>query len=1232
VRLQGSLDIDALRHSLENLTTKYRTLRKIPAISSRDALQIQDFSSLPMEARERQARAYLQREAEHPPSENEPLIRVAVAFLSASESALLISLHPSLCHTGILAGRVTMELSVLYSSLVGNTDSAAPNSWAAQLEPPDLSQPSANGNSSRSKRYPNDAAGVLELPSDYPRSSQTGGILAREIRTLPEALWASVRNFSRAEDAAPFATLFSAFVALLSRYSRQKQFFVGASSGSSALAPLRVDVADDPSFRELFQRLRHLDAADLPASLPLLQVAFVLEPMEREAVRFTGLTASEYELEARSIGLDLILRLDEPSPGALITADYDAALFDPETIQRFLDHYENLLAGAIRDPACLVSRLAVLTEQERHRLLYQWNATSREYPGDIALPQLIEAQVEKTPDAVAVQFAGSSKEERLTYAELNARANQLAAHLRSLGVTINTLVGVCLERSIDLLIAPLAILKAGGAYLPLDPDHPDDHIGPIVENARLEILIGRRQLASRLPNFSGKLVLVDWDALAHYPKTNHPVPVSGDDLAYVIYTSGSTGQPKGVMIPRRALNNLLWSMRDWFQFGPRDVVLALTTIAFDIAGVDVWLPLLVGARMLMVERETATHPHLVQEIIRREGVTFMQCTPSVWKMLIDSEWPGRADLQAVCTGEAMPKDLASKLFPRVGRLWNMYGPTETTIWSTGYRFSAPDEPVLIGRPVANTQIYILDQHLAPTPIGVPGELYIGGDGLARGYLHKPDLTAGRFVADPFSQVPDARLYKTGDLARYRSDGNIECLGRNDDQIKLRGYRIEPEEIRAAITLHPAIRDAIAILGTSATGESRIVAYLISQTSDVPEVGELRSFLRHRLPEYMIPATFTFLDSFPLNSNGKIDRRALPPPKTALPEINPAEAPADPIEKRLQGIFCSVLGLNSIGVNDDFFDLGGHSLTAAQLFREINFCFNLDLPLATLFQAPTVRSLAVLIRDAGAGQMNAPIVRIHPNGSQPPIYCIGAADGEVIVFRGLAQQLGLDQPLYGLQPFRLLPSCPTVKQLAAAYIEELRTSGESRPFCLLGYSLGGTIAIEMARQLQRHGSGPLLVMLIDASYPAGCRANEPLEQRLQRYRFLWNRVVNRGGWSHFLERLRYGSARIAHRASSTVGIPFPSSQGDVSNLQQLASESYRIKSYRGAVHLFRAESQPEFLTGGVDLGWSGVLSNLAIDHVPGDHGTMNTGINLKILARKIQQCLRQAAPSERRPLV
>ncbi len=1236
LRLQGSLNLAALRNSVESLIDSYQSHWNVPGearaatdhvLPSYDVLPISDFTALPVDTQESEVRRYIHEHAGRSVDlKGGPLLSVALVRLSASENILLLSMQRSLCGAGVLMSTLIGDLAAKYNTQIGSQSSFLP-----------ASVPMSNS----------------------PRSSSAGGVVGRESHMLPAILMASVREFSRAESVTPFTTLFAAFAAVLSRHSGQQQFLVGTSasnleypakqapSGFSNMRPLRADLSSDPSFRELLLRVRlssleggaHLEAApagdaaadnpvpftwhaeagrkrDLP-DLRLFQVALILEKPAWEAVHFSGLDVSVYELEARSGGLELVLHLEEHSEGLLMTADYDAALFDPGTIQRFLDHFEILLASAIADPRVSVSRLPILAEPERRQLLEEWNSTAQEYPGGVPLQQLVEAQVERTPDAVAVVFAtASTSEQRLTYAQLNVRANRLAAHLRSLGVTKNTLVGVCLERSIDLLIAPLAIFKAGGAYLPLDPDHPDDHLAPIVENAQLEILIGRPELADRLSGFSGKLVLLDWDALEQYPDANQPVDNSDTDLAYVIYTSGSTGQPKGVMIPRRALTNVLSCVQDWFHFGPQDVLLALTTIAFDIAGVDIWLPFLVGARMLVVERAAGLDEQLLQDIIRREGVTFLQCTPAIWKLLLESGWQGKADLQAVCTGEAMPKDLAHKLAPRVACLWNMYGPTETTIWSLGYKFSSPEDPILIGKPVANTQVYILDEHLAPTPIGVPGELYIGGHGLASGYLSNPAMTDARFVANPFSQQSGARLYRTGDLARYRSDGNIECLGRNDDQIKLRGFRIEPEEIRAAILRHTAIRDAIAVLQTSATGDDRIVAYLISRAGDPPDSDELRGFLRRKLPDYMIPASFVFLDAFPLNTNGKLDRKALPKPKVSAPGSMDAE-PADPIEERLRSIFRSVLGLSEIGVNDDFFDLGGHSLTAAHLFREINAAFNLDLPLATLFHAPTVRRLAALIRDSGVEQMSAPIVEIQPRGSQPALYCIGAVNGEVIVFRRLALELGPDQPIFGLQPFRLLGPAPTVQQIAAAYIEELRIAGHSQPFCLLGYSFGGLVAVEMARQLQHAGVVPPRVVLIDAAYPVGCKQHESWPQKIQRYRYVLRQGV-------LLQRVKQGLTRATLQASSAVGVALPSGARDVEAVQNLAAESYRIKSYSGRVYLFRAESQVEFLDGGISLGWSRALSDLVVDEVPGDHGTINTGDNLKILARKLKAWLKDSS--------
>ena len=1248
LRLRGPLNLAALRASVESVIARYQAVGSVPGEiqdTPGRVLPLEDLSDSPIDDQEGEARRYIQQYADSLLDlEGGARIHAALVRLSAVENILLIGMHRSLCGAGVLLSTVIAELSSHYNTHVDGGSSPLP-------------APAANGRLGAWKPRLNDTHEVLEPPPNGARSSSSSsfknGVVGRESHMLPEALSATLREFSEVESVTPFTTLFAAFAALLSRHSGQQQFLVGvstsnleypadpASSRFAALLPLRADLSGDPSFREFLQRARRstLEAGaqasrpdGAPSQFDFLQVALILEQQAWETVHFSGLAVSAYDVDVRSTGLQLVLHFEEHLAGLLMTADYDAALFDPDTIQRFLDHYEILLAGAISDPESSVSRLPLLGEPERQQLLNVWNAAAvREYPSDVALPQLVEAQVERTPDAVAVVFAeATSSQQQLTYAELNARANRLAAHLRSLGVTRNTLVGVCLERSIDLLIAPLAILKAGGAYLPLDPDHPDDHIGPIVENARLGILIGRPELAARLPKFDGKLVFLDWEALQQYPDVNHPVAVSERDLAYVIYTSGSTGQPKGVMIPRRALNNLLFSVRDWFRFGPRDVLLALTTIAFDIAGVDVWLPLLVGARMLMVARKTVMDADLLQDTIRREGVTFLQCTPAIWKLLVESGWQGKADLQAVCTGEAMPKDLARTLVPRVGCLWNMYGPTETTIWSTGYKFSGLDDPILIGRPIANTQAYILDDHMALTPIGVPGELYLGGDGLADGYLHNPALTAARFVADPFNTRPGARLYKTGDLARYRSDGNIECLGRNDDQIKLRGYRIEPEEIRAAILGHSSIRDAVAVLQTSATGDSRIVAYLISKTSDRPDADELRVFLRRKLPEYMIPASFVFLDSFPLNSNGKLDRRALPKQK-APSAGSAANEPADRIEAELREIFCMALGLSEIGVNDDFFDLGGHSLTAADLFREINMFFNLELPLATLVHAPTVRRMASLIRGSSAERMNAPIVQIQPKGSKHAIYCIGPSDGEVIVYRRFALELGPDQPLYGLQPFRLLGQLPTVNQLAAAYIDELRKIGESQPFCLLGYSFGGLVAVEMARQLQCDGIDPPIVALIDTSYPLGCLANESWEHRVRRYRYNWNQIAYGKGLSHIVQRVKDRFARMARRASFTVGVPLPDSPSDVASLQERAAENYRIKSYGGRVYLFRAESQEqEFFHGGLNLGWSRVLTNLVVEEVPGNHGTINTGTNLKILARKLKECLEAPVANGHQP--
>jgi amino acid adenylation domain-containing protein len=1260
-RLKGPLNRDALARAVNQIIQRHDSLRttfgeldgnpvQVVAPSLRIQVSRESLAHLPAEQREREAALLVSDRAnQHFDLRNGPLIRVSLLQLAPDEHILLIAMQHIISEGGWSMSVFLRELQAFYSAEILNVPAAVPELPIQYGDYSVWQQDWLRGEVRDQllaywKEHLKSAPAVLDLPSDRPRPSGQSYSGAKESYRFPAPLTKALNDFSQAEGVTLFMTVLAAFTILLRRYSQQEDLVVGvpmAGRGSpethdligffNNTLPLRANLAGDPTFREMVRRIRQVsmdayDHEDLPFEMivdalkperslafsPLFQVMFAYQNAPREELRLPSLEASPFSIEARTAMFDLTLFMWERPEGLLASLEYSTDLFEPETAHRMLGHLEVLLAGAMASPATPISRLPLLDESEQRRILVDWNATESTYP-NVALQELIEEQARRTPEAVAVTCGGQS----LTYRELNARANQLAAYLMSLGAGVDQLVGVCLERSADLVLALLAVMKTGGAYLPLDPSYPDDRIRLIAEHSRIDILIAASQIQKRLPDFQGRIISLDWTALAPYNDANPRVAVSGDHLAYVIYTSGSTGRPKGVAVLRKALSNLLCSVREQFEFSESDVLLGVTTISFDIAGTDIWLPLLTGARLVLADRDTMLDGQRLQNMIEAEGVTFLQATPATWRLLLESGWQGKQDLQAVCTGEAMPKDLARRLFPLAGRLWNMYGPTETTIWSTAYRVSDPDAAILIGRPIANTQTYILDDSLTPVPTGVCGELYIGGDGLARGYLHQEELTGERFVPNPFR--PGTRLYKTGDLARYRPGGDIECLGRNDHQIKLRGFRIEPEEIRAALAQHPSVADAVAVLDTGAR-DGRIVAYVVA-TAERSGAAELREFLRRMLPEYMIPAAFVFLDALPLTPNGKVDRLALPAADRIPTKAETAE-PQNELEARLKGIWEQTLGVGSIGVNDDFFDLGGQSFLAAQLFRDVNFCFHLDLPLATLFHAPTIRRLAQIIAESEVAPLSAPVVDIQPAGSRPPIYCVGALDGEILVFRRLANELGMDQPMFGLQPFRLPGPPATIEQLAAAYIEELRKRGEQRPFCLLGYSFGGLVAVEMALQLQCNGIPPPVVVLLDTGYPAGCRAVEAWPEQMRRFRRALKFAVNGGGWKYFQGKVKHAFARMAHRASARAGVALIHVPTDVRQRQQLAAESYRVKSYHGRVQLFRAQSRREFLTGGESLGWSGVLKNLAIEEVPGDHGTMNTGMHLKLLAKGLKECLRQ----------
>ena len=682
-------------------------------------------------------------------------------------------------------------------------------------------------------------------------------------------------------------------------------------------------------------------------------------------------------------------------------------------------------------------------------------------------------------------MAVSSKGVELTYAELEGRANRLARHLRGLGVGADSLIGVCVDRSVDMVVTLLGVLKAGGAYLPLDPDYPRERLAYMLHDSGARVLVTDGS-APDLDVHGCHVVDLggDADAIASASSTALAQAPAANDLAYVIYTSGSTGKPKGVAIEHRSLTNLVVSMLDQPGLRADDIVLAVTTPSFDIHTVDLYVPLAAGARVEVVPREVVSSGPRLAEAITTTGATVFQATPATWKLLIQAGWKGNGRLVAISGGEAMTYALAEDLLARCGEVWNQYGPTETTVYSAITRIRVPETPAPIGKPIANTSLYVLDTAGEPVPIGAPGELCIGGAGLARGYLHRPELTDERFVPDPFAAVDGARMYRTGDLARHRADGTVEVLGRLDHQVKISGYRIELGEVEHELGNLPSVADNVVVARENQYGDKELVAYVVP-TGSAPDGPDMRRRLAERLPAYMVPSTVVFVPTFPLTPNGKVDRTALPDPATLRPaEVRGVIAPRTDAEAQLVDIWERVLGIAPISVTDSFFDLGVTSLMAGRLFSEIQDLFGTDLPLAPIFQAPTIEQLAQLLTGERDRLPWRCLVPLRPHGTRPPLFCVHGGAGTVYHLRELARSVGADQPFYGIQGQNLyggrMARGSTIESMAAEYLEEVREVQPRGPYFLLGYCFGALIAYEMGRQLRAAGEDDVLVVSLNGT--------------------------------------------------------------------------------------------------------------------------------------------------------
>ena len=1025
VRLEGEVDERVLgqvvnevvrRHEI--LRTTFATVDERPvqhiAAELTVAVSVEDLTNIPNGERERQAQELAQMEAQTPfDLVTGPLLRVRLLRLTATEHILVFTVH-HIVADGWSMGVLVREIAALYRAYVHQNPSPLPElaiqyadyaAWQRQW----LSGPVLQEQGTYWIKHLAGAPSILTLPTDRPRPSAHSYRGATHTFTVAAPTVIGLYQVGQQTQATLFMTLAAAFTVLLARYSGQRDICLGtpiANRTRAELEPLigffvntlvlRTQIDPTQPFLTLLEQVRTtaLNAyahQDIPfeqvvevlnperqlSHTPLFQVMLILQNAPMDTLALPGLTLSSLPAESTTAKFDLTVDLVETDGELSGTVDYSTDLFEAATIARLMNHYIRLLEAIVAEPTTWVNELPMLSPAERQQLLVEWNATATDAPATQTIQELFEAQVVRTPEAVAVVY----EDQQLTYGELNGRANQLARYLRTRGVGPDVLVGLCVERSLAMLVGLLGILKAGGAYVPLDPTYPTERLAYMLADSRPQVVLTQAGLRASIPATEIPMLCLDtqWELVANGATANLPHHNFPQHLAYVIYTSGSTGKGKGVLVTH---GNVVQSTKArQIKYGEElRSFLLLSSIAFDSSVAGILGTLAYGGQLVLPAGERL-EPGILWELIDQRKISQLLTVPSFYRLLLEQlpMTKGRSLQSVILAGEECGSDLFVKHRSSLSgvRFFNEYGPTEATVWSTVHEGrdweSTPTVP--IGRPIANTQIYILDEDLEPVPVGVAGELHIAGEGLARGYLRRPDLTAEKFIPNPFNAESGARMYKTGDLARYLSDGTIEYLGRLDHQVKIRGFRIELGEIEAALQAVPGVREAVVLAREDSPGDKRLVAYVVAKPGTEPmEAGVLRSRLVRALPAYMVPSAFVFPEQFPLTPNGKVDRKALSAPEQTRGTIGYV-APRTPLEAQLVQIWAAVLQLDQVGVEDHFFELGGHSLLATRLLSQIRTAFQVNMPLRAIFEAPTISGLARLIEAIREGR---------PMTQHPPI--------------------------------------------------------------------------------------------------------------------------------------------------------------------------------------------------------------------------------------------------------
>jgi amino acid adenylation domain-containing protein len=1212
-----------------------------------------------------------------------PLLQLKLIRFDATHHLLLVTMHHIICD-GISLGILLRDMALSYEAIATRTEAALPELpiqfadfavWQEDwLESGEGEKSLEFWRQSLGKDFERvnlarDPDAVDSL--DAHREEWTGDI---ETLLIPKPLQERAHEFCRRENVTLNILLFSIFATLLQRLTGQLDLVIGSPCANRTedteeliglfmnIQVMRLRLSEGEVFRSLLGKVQDWTLGAYEHQLlPFEHVvhdSFYGEGTQTFELPIFFLYQKSFMVTHRVAGVEIV-PLRSESPGAVfeiffaivdraeegprLQLEYNPRYFKRSTMQRYLHTFVNLLDSALNEPDKAIEELPLLGSEGLAQLA-AWNRTEIDFGAYEPACNTFLRRAAQEPDTIAVECAGV----RWTNRELASRAQHLAQRLLDAGLQPEDRVGIALDRSPHLVEALLAVMLAGGAYVPLDTRHPRARLEAVLKDSGAAWLI-----ADQDPGLAtgARLIAIGENGQPQNQSTDWPLTPAANSLAYVIYTSGSTGTPKGVSIEHGALTNLLRSMAREPGLAPHDVLVAITTLAFDIAALELLLPLVTGARLVIATEGEVRDGRQLLALLERSHATVLQATPGVWRLLLDAGWsepnPGERGLKALCGGEALPRELAERILDRTPDLWNVYGPTETTIWSSATRVKRGKGSPRIGPPIANTQFYVLNRRMQPTLPGVTGELYIGGAGLARGYWKRPELTAAAFLPNPFGS---GRLYKTGDLARWHDDGSIELLGRADFQVKVHGYRIELAEIEGTLMEHPAVREAVVTQQKS--GAARLVAY-VSASSTVLSGGstiarlqeslpaELRTALAAKLPEYMVPDVYCVLADLPRNTNGKIDRKALPEVGEGAPLAYANSAreayfpPMDVIERQLQDIWQTTLGIPRISVRASFFSLGVGSLAALRLITKMNRIFAMDLGLASLISASTIESIAELIRTRFAPNRDSSLVPLQSNGDRTPLFIVHGVGGNVVNFYGLAMRVGKDQPVYGIQSQALVANQPALlhlKDMARHYIADVRKVQPHGPYYLLGYSFGGTVVLEMAHQLRAAGEEVALVGMIDSKSRdfeetlAGMKSvQDKVNHRLNRFsgnigslswksrtKYIWDKMTTRA--------IRYACFLAAELSFTRV----PAFMRSAWDINVVAVKNYKLRPYDGKLVLFRASEQ-DFPSGALDLGWGSIFTQgVEIHELPGDHERIFLEPNIERLAASLRESLARTA--------